>query len=295
LKTYSFYPGCFVEGSEVEYAKSCEKVFHELGIGIKELEDWNCCGALELTTNKALVIALSARNASIAERMGYECIVPCNICYNNLRKAEHEIKNKTKVGEIAIKALKEAGINYEAKIPIRHLLDVLINDVGIEEIKAHVKKPLSGLKVAPYYGCLVVRPSKICAFENPVNPTSMDNILETLGAEVINFEHKVKCCGGSTLMGDRDTSFELSAEILEEAVRKGADCIAVVCPMCHTMLDGQQAMIESQMGKKFGIPVLYLTQLMGVAMGLSSSDVALDKNIVPAENILNKISKEGGV
>jgi len=291
MRAYSYYPGCTLEGTEAEYNKSCVNVCKRLGVELKEIADWNCCGALETTSEKALALALSARNAAIAEGMGdMDCVVPCNICFNNLKKAHHEVVNDTKVGRIIKKSLESAGLSYEAKVKIRHLLDVLVNDVGLERIGYEVKRPLEGLKVAPYYGCLVVRPSVVCQFDNPVNPTSMDEVLKALGAEVIeDFSHKVKCCGGSTLMGDMDTSFRFTRAILKEAKDRGADCIAVVCPMCHTMLDAQQARVESYFGEKYGIPAVYLTQLMGLAFGMDPVDVALGKNIVSAKVVWEAI------
>ncbi|MHC1624679.1 MAG: CoB--CoM heterodisulfide reductase iron-sulfur subunit B family protein [Methermicoccaceae archaeon] len=291
MKSYSYYPGCFVEGSEAEYGDSCVKVLRRLDIEAKEIPDWNCCGALEMTTDKALTVTLSARNASIAEAIGDPCVVPCSICYNNLKKAEYEVREGTELGKLAQQALKEVGLTYNAEVPIKHLLDVLINDVGLEAIEAEVKRPLTGIKVAPFYGCLTARPSKISGFEDPVNPTSMDKILKALGAEVIeNFNHKVKCCGGSTVTGDQKTSFTLTKGILDEAVAKGADCIALVCPMCHSMLDGKQTMIGKEFGVNYNIPALYLSQLLGLAMGMSESDVGLKKNIISAKGVVAKLA-----
>ncbi len=287
MKAYSYYPGCTLEGTESEYDKSCRNVCRRLGIELSDIPDWNCCGALETSVDKALTLSLSARNAAIAETMEQEeCVIPCSICFNNMRKAQHEVKNATKVGEIIKRSLASAGLEYSGNVKIRHLLDVLLNDVGLEKIGEQVKRPLDALKVAPYYGCLVVRPSVICQFDDPHNPTSMDKVLKALGADVVaDFSHKVRCCGGSTLMGDTATSFELTKGILEDAISCGADCIALVCPLCHTMLDGQQSRVEQYFNKKFDMPVVYLTQLMGLAFGMDEQDVALNQNIVSAKRI----------
>lgn len=287
MKTYSYYPGCTLEGTEFEYDRSCRSVCSRLGIGLEEIPDWNCCGALETTSDKALTLSLSARNAAIAERMEpEECVIPCNICYNNMKKAQAELSAGTKTGKIIESSLASAGLECRGDVKIRHLLDVLVNDVGLERIAEEVRYPLDGLKVAPYYGCLVVRPSVICQFDDPHNPTSMDRVLKALGAEVIeDFSHKVRCCGGSVLMGDTSVAFTLTRAVLEDAISSGADCISLVCPMCHTMLDAQQGRVEQYFGEKLGIPVVYLTQLMGMAFGLSESEVALNKNIVSAKRI----------
>lgn len=287
---YSYYPGCTLHASTKEYDMSTKAVCEKLGIELFELEDWNCCGALgAFSYNYFLSVALPARNLALVERKNLKLVAPCNACFHNLAKANKLLKDnedlKKKVNDVM-------DIPYEGTAEVRHLLDIIVNEVGLEIVANNATKPLKGLKVAPYYGCLIVRPTEIARFDDQENPQSLDNLLKALGAEVVPFPMKVKCCGASLIVSDEELAFQLTRKILETARDVGANCVAVTCPLCHTNLDAYQKEIESRYNVALGLPVLYFTQLMGLAFGINPKTLGLDKNTVPTDKIVELVTRK---
>ncbi len=279
---YAYYPGCTLHGTAREYDKSTQSVCRVLGIELEEIPDWNCCGALEAIFDKELSIGLSARNNVLAQKTGLDIVIPCSICAHNLSRADAAMKKDEKLRKVVEQ---EMGTQYKGA-KSRHLLDIMVNEVGIENIKSKVKRQLKGIKAVPYYGCLMVRPSEITKFDNPENPQSLDSLITAVGAECLPFTQKTRCCGGNLLMSKQDYAFALTRKLYDEAKSVGANCIVVTCPMCHMLLDGQQAMIEKMQNATIGLPILYFTQVLGLAFGLEESDIELNKNMVsPAELI----------
>ncbi len=260
---YSFYPGCTQESTAKEFGDSSRAVCRELGIELKEIPDWNCCGASSgHFLNDDLSHALPGRNLAIAEREGLDTAVVCAACYLRLRTTQHEAKNSPEFR----KRLEDLiGMPYEAKYDVRHLLDISVNELGIEEIEKRVKHSLTGLKVVAYYGCYLVRPPKIVAFDDPENPTTMDRLLQALGAEVLDWGAKVDCCGGSLTLTKTGIVENLVKGLAASAQEVGAEAIVVACPMCHANLDGRQS-------GKDKLPILYFTELMGLAFGVSKGE-----------------------
>ncbi|MBW6469869.1 MAG: CoB--CoM heterodisulfide reductase iron-sulfur subunit B family protein [Methanosarcinaceae archaeon] len=285
MTKYSYYPGCTLHGTAKEYDISTKKVFDSLDIKLKELKDWNCCGAIETSSDKELSVALSARNIVIAKKKGHDILIPCSICFHNTAKADLAM---TEDEELRAKVEEMLDTDYES-VNIRNILDVIVNDLGLDALNKKVTKPLTGIKAIPYYGCLLTRPSKACKFDNPTHPVSLDNIITAVGAESLPFEHKVKCCGGSLLMGEEELAFKLAKGVLDEAKQAGADCIVTTCPMCHSMLDGQQDRIEAYFNETIDLPVLYISQFIGLALGHSMKDLGINKNMVPADEIIKMI------
>lgn len=286
---YAYYPGCSLKGSNKAYEESFLAVCKVLGVETREVEDWNCCGATAyMSVDENAALAMAARNLAIAERMGEtEMMVPCSGCYLTLNKAKKRMDQCGTRRSGVAKALSRAGLEYKGKLKIRHPLDVLINDVGLEKIKKAVKKPLKGLKIAPYYGCQIVRP--YAEFDDQHNPVSMDYLFKALGAKVIDYPMKTRCCGGSlTGMFDK-VGQGLVHSLLAEAKKREADLIATICPLCHFNLDSYQSQIASTYGD-VTIPCVYFTQLMGLAFGVPESKLGLKRNIVPAEGALAAIS-----
>jgi len=277
---YSYFPGCSLKGLGRAYEESLLPVMRQLGVELVELEDWNCCGAtayMSVDEQKASVLA--ARNLAIAEKTGpQDLVTPCNACYLVLNKTKHNIADFPDINQGVQRALRKANLTYSGNTPVRHPLDVLVNDVGLDVIKEKVVRPLKGLKVAPYYGCQVVRP--YATFDDAWNPTTMDRLLATLGAEVLHFPLKTKCCGGSLTGTIPEAGLRLTYILLKEAVRRGADVIATICPLCQFNLDAYQDQIERRWGPA-RIPTVYLTQLMGLAFGLSPAQLGLKRNFVP--------------
>jgi len=292
LKYYTYFPGCSSsEGGAKAYGWSSHAVSKVLDIELVELVDWNCCGSTPYSSVDELTsLCLSARNLALAEKSGLDLVTPCSSCYVMLNKANSYLKQyphlKTQVDE----ALAAGGLKYNGTVRVRHLLDVVTNDIGYDVISSKVKRDLSGLKVAPYYGCQVVRPRY--GFDHPESPQSLDKLIASLGAEPVSFPLKTRCCGGSLIISEEALALDLIGKILNSASSNGAECLITPCPLCQTNLDAYQNKANKNSKTNFNLPVLFFTQLMGVAFGLSDEDLGLKTNIVPVEGVLASTSKE---
>lgn len=277
---YSYFPGCSLKGLGRAYEESLLPVMRHLGVELVEVDDWNCCGAtayMSVDERKACVLA--ARNLALAEKVGpHDLITPCSACYLVLNKTQHYLRDAPAINAAVQSALAAGGLACSGRIAVRHPLDVLVHDVGLDVIKEKVVRPLHGLKVAPYYGCQVVRP--YATFDDAWNPTTMDRLLRTLGAEVVEYPLKTKCCGGSLTGTLPEAGLRLSYILLKEAVRRGADVIATICPLCQFNLDAYHDQMERRWGPA-RIATVYFTQLMGLAFGLAPKDLGLQRNFVP--------------
>lgn len=277
---YSYFPGCSLKGLGRAYEESLLPVMRHLGVEMRELDDWNCCGAtayMSVDEHKACVLA--ARNLAIAEKAGpHDLITPCSACYLVLNKTKHYLHDSPEMKTAVQRALAAGQLRYEGRVEVRHPLDVLVHHVGLGVIKEKVVRPLTGLKVAPYYGCQVVRP--YATFDNAWNPTTMDRLLKTLGAEVVDYPLKTKCCGGSLTGTLPEAGLRLSYILLKEAVRRGAHVIATICPLCQFNLDAYHDQMERRWGPAH-IPTVYFTQLMGLAFGLAPKTLGLHRNFLP--------------
>ncbi|HJW98240.1 MAG TPA: CoB--CoM heterodisulfide reductase iron-sulfur subunit B family protein [Candidatus Bathyarchaeia archaeon] len=291
---YAYFPGCSVEASAQEYEKSTMAVNKVLGIELIEIPDWNCCGSIDAVHayNPKLSLSLSARNFSIAEGMNLDIVTLCSACFFTLSRAGKMLREDSDLKCAVNKIINDAGLKSTGEVKVRHYLDVLANDVGFEKIAQNVKIPLKGLKVAPYYGCLLVRPPQIVSFDDPEHPKSMDRIVEALGGESMHYNDKTRCCGASLVLTDESVMLEMTKDILLSAKNLGADCIVTPCPMCHFNLDAKQKEIESHYGLKINMPILYFTQLMGIAFGLGSKELGLNRNIVSPSRILEKLGAQ---
>ncbi|MFA6092629.1 MAG: CoB--CoM heterodisulfide reductase iron-sulfur subunit B family protein [Elusimicrobiota bacterium] len=281
---YSYFPGCSLKGTGKAYEESLLPVLKALDIEVHELEDWNCCGATAyMAVDESAALKLSARNLAIAEKAKDEVLAPCSACYLVLRKTQKYIQEYPKVGGEVRQALQNAGLEYSGNVEVKHPLDILVNKVGLDAIKKRVKKPLTGLKVATYYGCQIVRPYS--AFDNQARPVAMDKLMEALGATVVHYPLKTRCCGGSLTGTISDVGLRLVYILLKEARKNGADIITTLCPLCQFNLDAFQDQIKSRYDD-VTTPVVYFTQLMGLAFGIPESELGLKRNIVPAEPAL---------
>lgn len=280
-----YYPGCSLQSSAKEYQMSAEVVCKHLGIELKEIDDWNCCGALEVSSlNSTLALSLVARNLKIASEGSDKLAVACNACLNNLISVQHKLSSNEELKQKICRML-----NYEfRKIEIKHILDLIWKDVGLDRIEKKVKKELKGLKTVSYYGCLSVRPSKLMNSDDPDNPTRLDDIISILGGEPLDFTSKTKCCGGGILMTYRDKAIKMAEEILTEAGERGAQCILTACPLCQMTLETvSQKTNFSPNGDK--IPILYFTQLIGLSFGIEPKKLGLHKNLVSPEPVIKFI------
>jgi len=284
---YAYYPGCSLEATGRPYEESVAAVSKALGIELVELEDWNCCGATAyMSINEALSFSLSARNLCQAQKIGDTLVTACSACYTNLRKTEAYLAEFPEMKIKVNAALAEAGLNYEGGIVTKHFLQTVVEDVGLDRVQSLVKHPLSGLRVAPYYGCQIARPYGI--EDDADNPTMMDKLLVKLGAIPTYYPMKTVCCGGSLMGIRKDVALRLCRNILLCARQYDAQCIAVTCPLCQMNLDAFQSAINRSYGTDFNIPIVYFTQLMGVAFGLDSKGLGLNDCIVPATEVTAK-------
>jgi len=280
--TFSYFPGCSAMAANRAYDVSTRSVAGVLGIDLVELDDWNCCGATAyVALNEKRSLVLSARNLALAEKAGGDLVAICNGCYLALRKANEHLIEDAKVQAEVQQALAAGGMSYTGGVRVRHFLDVVVNDLGEEALRPHVTDPLTGLKVAPYYGCQITRP--FSDIDDAEDPQMMDRLIEWLGAEAVPFAMKAKCCGGLMMTTQSEIGLELSGKILKNARAAGADCVITTCPLCQINLEAYQAEVGEAMGADCEIPVLYFTQLMGVAFGLGSEALALKDSLTPVE------------
>ncbi len=286
---YIYYPGCSLEATALEYNLSTQATMGALGAELTELKDWTCCGASAAeATSYLLSMVLAARNLALAEKMDSDAdiMIPCSACYLNLRKVEDHVKQDKKLLDKINEALKEEGLEYKGGVRVRHLVDVLVNDFDPESIEPLVKNKLTGLRVATYYGCQALRPYVI--YDDPEQPRSLEPLLLAVGAKVHPWEMGAKCCGAALMTTKKDVALELTGTILKAA--QGADCIVTICPMCEMNLEAFQESISKTRGEDLRIPVLYLPQLIGLALGLSSEEIKLEMNLAMTDAFKTKIA-----
>ncbi len=277
---FGYYPGCALHGSSNDYEQSLRACLSALGVGLTEIDDWICCGATAAhSLNHKLAVALPARNLAVARAQGCaEMLAPCPMCSMQLLRAQYEMGADAHLRE-EISSIIEAEAGAGPRV-----LNVIqvFERFGLDALKAAVKQPLKDMKPACYYGCLLVRPPSVVAFDDAEQPESMEAVLAALGAKPVAWGSKTECCGAGMTMASPQTVLELSSRILANAAAHGADCIVTACPMCHVNLDMKQAAIEEFAGRKFGLPVYYLTDVVGIALGLSRSEVGADRHFVTA-------------
>jgi heterodisulfide reductase subunit B len=291
---YGYYPGCSLEKNAASYNVSTLAVAKPLGIEFQELDDWNCCGATEyMTLNRMAAYALITRNLALAEKQltnSKQIVAPCSMCFLNMTKADHYLTEDADLAKNVNLALGAGNLHYTpGSVKARHLLEIMIEDIGLEAISAKVTKPLSGLKVAPYYGCLITRPGYLSKFDDYEYPTSLDKLMKGLGATVVDYPMKAHCCGGHMTQISQPVALDLIRQLLQNAAEYEADIIVTLCPMCHLNLDAYQGDVNRYFKTKYNIPVLYFTQMMGLAFGLSASELGIGKELVDARPALSKI------
>ena len=276
---FSYYPGCSLESTAKEYDQSIREVAKILDVDLMELDDWSCCGASSgHCTNHQLSLALPARNLALTEREGQDMAVACAACFLRFRQANHELRSSDSLRQDIEKI---TGVSYKGSVEVRHLLDIFIREVGLEEVERKVEKPLGGLRLASYYGCYLVRPPEITQFDDPENPTLMDDLLNVLGAETVDWSHKVECCGGNLMLSRTDIVSKLVGDICQAASEFGAVAIVTACPLCQANLDMRQPGAEK-------IPILHFSELLGLALGVEEQTVKswLKRHINSPQEIL---------
>lgn len=297
----AYYPGCALEGSGGPYDRSTRALVKEMKLEMEDLQDWNCCGAMEVkNVHPMLQTYMSARNLAIAaEQMGFDTVMaPCNGCYHNLKKAEYELATSKESLETVQELAKKADDPvYQGNVRTVHLLEWLMEEVGEEGIKERLKKSLNGMKIANYYGCMYTRPRQIFpekdqgpGSESSYKPHYMDDLLAAAGAENVDFPLKTACCGGAHTLSDSDTSTQLVLNLLQAAEDSGAEVIATECPTCHSGLEMHQVRAETEFGIKTNVKIIYFTQLLGLALGLSARKLGVHENV---SDSLDYLSEKG--
>jgi heterodisulfide reductase subunit B len=257
----SYYPGCSLDGTAREYGESVREIAATLGIELRELPDWNCCGASSgHFTDDNLALALAARNLVIADKDGLDLVIPCAACYSRLKTAEKGLRSG--------KDIEGIPDTYRGNYRILHLTEFLWENIGEAAIIEHMKHPLEGLSPVCYYGCLITRPPDVTGAIDPDNPEAMDNIMATLGADVRNWSYKTDCCGASHMLTLPQVAIPIIQKIFDMAMEAGADSIVVGCPMCYTSLDSMQGDISRETGREYGVPIFFITELMSLAFGV---------------------------
>ena len=285
---YLYYPGCSLTGSAREYDTATRATMAAFGATLTEIEDWTCCGASAAApVSHLLALSLGARNLALAEGMAPEgqILVPCSACYLNLKKSRDTLRHDPDGRAQVNGALAAVGLTAQGTATVRHLLDVLAVDLGERAIKPLVSRSLAGLTVAPYYGCQCLRP--FVEFDDPERPTSMEALITATGADLHAWEMGARCCGAALVNTQPEEGLNRVAAILEAA--RGADVIVTVCPMCQMNLDAWQARVSRRTGQDLAITVLYLPQLLGLAMGLSEKDLGMDLNLAVLDGFREKI------
>jgi heterodisulfide reductase subunit B len=286
METIGFFPGCSLEGTAVEYRKSFEAIAPKLGLKLAEIEDWNCCGATAAhNVNHKLSIALPARILALAEKAGHQrLIAPCAACSHRLISARHELAENPGLRKEVQDIIE---LPYRGEVRVLNILQLLM-ELGPEKIAAACARKMTGLKVACYYGCLLVRPPKLVQFDDPEAPQSMDKILAALGAKPVEWNFKTECCGGGFSMCRTDLVCKLARDILADASANGAEAFAVACPMCQSNLDLRQRTVNKKYGASFQLPALYLTQWIGLCMNVPPRELGLDQHYIAPQRVVRK-------
>ncbi len=284
---YAYYPGCSLSSTGLEYGISTKAVAKHLGIDLWEIPDWNCCGSSPAhNKDHWLSLALPARNMAIVEQEdeNLDIVVPCASCYGRLKATQQAVKNSEETRKTVEDIIE---MKYEGKNEVKSLLDVVVNDLGLEKIKEKVVKPLSNLKVASYYGCLLVRPVDL-GFDDPEDPQTMDSLVGTLGGNPIDWAFKVECCGATISTSRPNVGISMINGILQDAKDKGAECIITACPLCFLNLDMHQNDSKTRSGENFNLPIFYFTELIGLALGYSPKEIGLGKHFINPLPLLEK-------
>ncbi len=288
MKEYAYFPGCSLEKIAISYHLSALETTNQLGVKLTELEDWNCCGATAyFHVDELLAYTLSARNLAMAEKIGPEVVAPCSACYKNMYFTNKHLQDDPDLADHINDALHEDDLSYSGKMIVKHLLEVFANDIGPDAIKSKVVSPLSGVKVAAYYGCQILRPRK--DHEDVEQPQFFEALMAATGASPVDYPLKMTCCGGSLLLSSRPAAYGMIHNLLHEAERVEADVIATACPLCQVNLECYQQQINQEYGTHFSIPVVYFTQLIGLALGIPAKKLGFGKEFLSPMKAIEEI------
>jgi heterodisulfide reductase subunit B len=288
VKYYSYYPGCSAEATAAGLGLSAKAIAKPLDMELIELEGWTCCGSTPYgSVDELESIVVAARNLALAEKTGLDLVTPCSSCHVTLKKAEIQLQDHPRLMAQVNEALAVAGLEYHGNLRVRQLVDVLFDDITPEVIATKVKRPLHKLKVAPYYGCQMVRPHY--GNDDTELPHSLDQLVECLGADAVPYPLKARCCGGALIIPEESSALSLIRKLLDSAQENSAQCIVTPCPLCQMNLDAYQGQVNRKFKTSFRLPVLFISQLIGLALGIDPASLGLDTNIVSPAKVLDHI------
>ena len=290
---YLLFLGCVIPYRLPSYEISARKILTTLGVELVEMPEYNCCGFPMDPINHELMLTLAARSLCVAERENMNILTLCNGCFGTLNKANKTLKEDREEREKINEYLKEFDMEFKGKIEVKHLVHALVEDVGFEKIKNSVKKPLSSLRVAQHTGCHIVRPKKLIGKDDPENPTLLKQLIRLTGAECLDYMDEAECCGNPIIGVNEAIPFQMAKEKFDHIVAVGAQALITVCPFCHMMYDLNQPRIERNFNTKIGIPVLHYPQLLGLAMGFTPEELAVNELRVKPTELLSQIQEEG--
>ena len=288
---YAYYPGCVARGACSELYTSTAAIAEALGIELVELKSASCCGAGTFKEDSPLLQdALNARNIALAEEQGLTLLTQCSTCQGVLGQVNEKLKSAAPAYRDQVNELLAPGDHhYGGTVDVRHMLWILLEDFGLDQLRARVRRPLTGLRCGSFYGCYLLRAQSTQRFDDPVNPQSLELVFEALGATPVLFSGRTKCCGFPISSYDTKTSFAMAANRISDALAEGADCLVTPCPLCHLNLDSRQPEVEQSIGRKLGLPVLHLPQLIGLALGIEPGRLGLNQHVVSTRSVLTKL------
>ena len=290
--SYAYYPGCLASLSQKELDTSTRAIAEKLGFELVEIPGFTCCGAGDVhEARPEYYLHLNARILGQAEQLGQDTLLTiCNVCTLNLRQADLKLKADRDLLDRVNANLRDVGAaSYEGGVEVRHLLWEIAEGDGYEKLKQIAEKPLAGVKIAPFYGCQILRPSKLLGFEDPDRPQSLERIIEACGAEAVDYPSKIKCCGFPIVLAREEVALGELIQPLAEAKEAGADAMVTPCPLCHLSLDAWQQKLEAATGRRFGMPILHLSQLIGVAAGLDESELKFKRHVVSMQPVVERL------
>jgi len=289
---YLFYLGCLIPYRLASYEISARKVLSNLSVKLIEMPDFNCCGFPLAPVNYELALSLAARNLCLAEQKKLNILTLCNGCFGTLNEANKILKEDKDLRDRINGHLQSIGMEFKGEVSVKHVVHLLIEDIGLEKLKEHIIYPLSGFRVAQHTGCHLVRPAKkVNRGDNPEEPHMLKDLIRLTGVECVDYMDEAECCGNTIIGVNEDVPFELAREKLERVKAAGAQALITVCPSCHMMYDFNQPRIERKFNEKIGMPVLHYTQLLGLAMGFKPEELGLNRLRVKPVDLLSRLQR----
>lgn len=291
MKRYALFLGCTIPARQPNYELSARKALAKLGVELVDLDNMTCCcpppvQSIDLATSQAV----AAYNICLAEEAGLDIVTLCTGCFESLAMANTALKKDEAIRAKVNKILSSAGKEFKGTVKVKHFLQVLMEDIGLESLKENTVSPLSNLKVAPFYGCHALRPSELLEFDDPERPSILESLLGAIGAKSVDYRNKLKCCGGLLRGYDDDLALSLAREKLMNTTKAGADCIGTLCPFCFVALDIGQIQVKSKYNEVYDMPVLHYSELLALALGVAPEELALRNHKVKTDKVIEKIS-----